>query len=184
MKTWSTSGVGEIERRRTIDRRRDWYESCAVIHRPKKKKKNTTKPASDRAKSRSFIFYIQGSFEQPVFETRCHNRFALRCYRARECTAVGRSGCSAGKAKKSSHPWHFRCWSLRRNELECTDLAHWTGALHRFLSRDAIIFFGSLLEKHFDGDFTPDQEKEITFNRWPPGCQSWKLALALNGLNT
>ena len=64
------------------------------------------------------------------------------------------------------------CGSLRRNELECTDLAHWTGALHRFLSRDGIIFVGSLLEKHFDGDFTPDQEKEITFKRWPPGCQS------------
>ena len=32
-------GVGEIERRRTIDRRRDWYESCAVIHGPKEKKK-------------------------------------------------------------------------------------------------------------------------------------------------
>ena len=74
-----------------------------------KEKKNTTKPASDRAKSQPFIIFKPGSFEQPVFETRCHNRFALRCYRARECTAVGRTGCSAGKAKKSSHPWHFRC---------------------------------------------------------------------------
>ena len=86
-----------------------------------------------------------------------------------------------GKAKKSSHPCHFRCWSLRRNELECTDLVYWTGALHRFSSRDAIIVVGSVLEKHFDGDFTPDQEKEITFKRWPPGYQSWKLGLALNG---
>ena len=32
-------GIGEIERRRTIDRRRDWYESCAVIHGPEEKKK-------------------------------------------------------------------------------------------------------------------------------------------------
>ena len=86
-----------------------------------------------------------------------------------------------GKAKKSSHPWHFRCWSLRRNELECTDLVHWTGALHRFSSRDAIIVTGSVLEKHFDGYFTPDQEKEIPCKRWPPGYQSWKLTLALNG---
>ena len=38
------------------------------------------------------------------------------------------------------------------------------------------------LEKHFDGDFTQDQEKEITFKRWPPGYQSWKLCLAPNGL--
>ena len=37
---WKTQlpGVGEIERRRTIDRRRDWYESCAMIHGPEKKK--------------------------------------------------------------------------------------------------------------------------------------------------
>ena len=59
-----------------------------------------------------------------------------------------------------------------RNELECTDLVHWTEALHRFSSRDAIIVVGSVLEKHFDGDFTPGQEKEITFKRWPPGYQS------------
>ena len=59
-----------------------------------------------------------------------------------------------------------------RNELEWTDLVHWTVALHRFSSRDAIIVVRSVLEKHFDGDFTPDQEKEITFKRWPPGYQS------------
>ena len=59
-----------------------------------------------------------------------------------------------------------------RNELECTDLVHWTEALHHFSSRDAIIVVGSVSGKHFDGDFTPDQEKEITFKRWPPGYQS------------
>ena len=37
-KTW-LPGVREIERRRTINRRRDWYESCAVIHGPKEKEK-------------------------------------------------------------------------------------------------------------------------------------------------
>ena len=31
-------GIGEIERRRTIDRRRDWYESCAVINGPEEEK--------------------------------------------------------------------------------------------------------------------------------------------------
>ena len=46
----------------------------------------------------------------------------------------------------------------------------WTGALHRFSSRDAIIVVGFVLEKHFGGDFTfRDQEKEITFKRWPFG---------------
>ena len=148
----------------------------------KKKKKKKRKSACDCAKAQPFIIYKPASFEEPVSETRRRYRFALRCFRGRGCTATGRPGCSAGAAKKSSHPWHFRCWSLRRNELECTDLVHWTEALHRFSSRDAIIVVGSVLEKHFDGDFTPDQEKKITFKRWPPGYQSWKLGLALNGL--
>ena len=38
MKTW-LPGVGEIERRKTIHRRRDWCESCAVVHGPKEQKK-------------------------------------------------------------------------------------------------------------------------------------------------
>ena len=175
-------GVGEIERGRTIDRRRDWYKSCAMIHVPEEKK-NTRKSACDCAKAKPFIIYKPASFEEPVSETRRRYRFALRCFRGRGCTAAGRSSCSAVTAKKSSHPWHFRCWSLRRNELECTDLVHWTEAWHHFSSRDAIIVVGSVLEKHFDGDFTPDQEKKITSKRWPPGYQSWKLGLALNGLS-
>ena len=92
------------------------------------------------------------------------------------CAAAGRSGCSAGKAKKSSHPWHFRCWSLRHNELKCTDLVHWTGALHRFSSRDAIIVVGSVLKKHFDGYFTPDQEKRSLSNVGHRGAKAENLA--------
>ena len=122
------------------------------------------------------------SFEVPVSKTRCRYRFALCCFHVRGCTAAGRSGCRAGTAKKSSHPWHFRCWSLRRNELECTNLVYWREALHSFSSRDAIIVVSFLLEKHFDGDFTQHQEKEITLKRWPSVYQSWKLSLALNGL--
>ena len=45
-----------------------------------------------------------------------------------------------------------------------------TGQRHaytdRFSSRVAIIAVDSMLEKHFDGDFTPDQERQITFKRW------------------
>ena len=33
--------VGEIERRRIVDHRRDRYESLAVIHGPKEKKKHS-----------------------------------------------------------------------------------------------------------------------------------------------
>ena len=65
-------GVGEIERRRTIDRRRDWYKSCAIIHGPKEKqkKKHTRKSACDCANSQPFIVYKPASFEEPVSETR------------------------------------------------------------------------------------------------------------------
>ena len=58
-------GVGEIERRRTIDRRRDWYESCAMIHGPEEKKK-TRKSACDCSKAQPFIIYKPASFEEPV----------------------------------------------------------------------------------------------------------------------
>ena len=98
----------------------------------KKRKKTTRKSACDCAKAQPLIIYKPASFEELVSETRCRYRFALRCFRGRGCTAAEWSGCSAGKAKKSSHPWHFRCWSLRRNELDCTDLVHWTEALHHF----------------------------------------------------
>ena len=55
------------------------------------------------------------SFAEPVFETWCFYRFALRCFRVRGCTVARRSGCRSGPAKKSSHPWHFRCWSPERS---------------------------------------------------------------------
>ena len=58
-----------------------------------------------------------------------------------------------------------------------------TGQGHCTVFRQVIIAVGSVLEKHFDGDFTRAQRKEITFKRWPLGYQSWKLGLALNGLN-
>ena len=64
---------------------------------------------------------------------------------------------ACGKRRKAGHFW---CWSLRRNELECTNLVHWTEELHRFSSRDAITVVGFVLEKHVDDDFTPDQEKD------------------------
>ena len=69
-------GVGEIERRRTIDRRRDWYKSCAMIHGPEEKKK-TRMSACDCAKAQPFIIYKPASFEEPVSETRRRYRFAL-----------------------------------------------------------------------------------------------------------
>ena len=68
-------------------------------------------------------------------------------------------------------------------ELECINLVYWRDALYGLSSCDAIMVAGFVLDKHFDGGFTPDQQKEITFTRWPPGYKSWKLSLALNGLN-
>ena len=140
-------GVGEIERRTTIDRRYDWYESCAVIHgqneknKTKKKKQKKNKKVSVWLCEVSTLHHLQTSefwgacFRDPMLLPSCTSL----SYRVRGCTAAGWSGCSVGKAKESTHPWHFRCWSPRSNELECTDLVHWTGALHRFSSGDAII---------------------------------------------
>ena len=169
MKT-SLPGVGEIERRRTVDHRRDWYESLAVIHGPKEKKQR-----SQRVIVRSLNHSSSSkpaSFEEPVSKTRCRYRFALRCFRVRGCTAVGRSGCSAGGSKGKQSSVTFPVLSPRRNELECINLVYWREAVYGFSSRDAIIAVGFVLEKHFDGDFTADQEKDITFKRWPPGFQS------------
>ena len=49
-----------------------------------------------------------------------------------------------------------------------------TGRRHCTVFRHVMLYVvvSSALEKHFDGDFTQDQEKEITFKRWPPGYQS------------
>ena len=94
-----------------------------------------------------------------------------------------RSGCSTGTAKKSSHPWHFRCWSPKRNELGSTNLVQCTEALHRFSSRDAIIVVSAGLEKHFDGDFSPENEKEITFKCWPPGVPKLKTLFGTQRVN-
>ena len=187
METW-LPGVGEIERRRTVDRRRVEHESLAVIHGPKERKARRSQPVIT-------LYRLQkparkpANCEEPVSETRCFYRFAIRCFPVCGCTVARWSGCSWGTAKKSSRPWHFRCWSPSRNNLEtveCTNLVHWTDALtealHRFSSRDAIIVVGSALEKYFDGVLTQDQEKEITFKHWPPGYQSWKLCLAPNAL--
>ena len=54
--------VGEIERRKIVDHRRDRYESLAVIHGPKEKKKNTVKSECDCAKYQPFIVYKISEF--------------------------------------------------------------------------------------------------------------------------
>ena len=90
-----------------------------------KNKNKTRKLACDCVKSQPFIIFKPASFEELVSETRCRYRFALRSvieYVDVQLHA-GRSGCSAGKAKENTHPWHFRCWSPRRNE------RYWSGSL-------------------------------------------------------
>ena len=180
--------VDEIERRRIVNHRRDRYESLAVIHGPKEKKKTQwsqsviarsinpssfTKPASFRS-----LFRI------PDVTTVLH--FTVFLYVDAQLQ-VGQAA-ARGRAKRSSHPWHFRCWSPKRNELECNRSGS-TGQRQNTVFRHVmqlslLILCLIKIEKHFDGDFTPDQEKEITFKRWPPGYQTWKLTLALNGLMT
>ena len=104
------------------------------------------------------------SFEEPVSKTRYRYRFALRCFHVRGCTAAGKPGCSAGTAKRSSHPWHFRCWSPRRNELECMNLVYWWELLYGFSSRDSIIVVGSVLESTFKAILRKIKKKKSLFN--------------------
>ena len=98
-------GVGELERRRTIDRRRDWYKSCAMIHGPEeRKKKDTRKSSCDCAKAQPFIIYkpasLRSLFPRPDVATVSH--FAVFVDWMYSCRTVRLQ--SAGTAKKSSHP--------------------------------------------------------------------------------
>ena len=134
------------------------------MHAWSKRDKSPTKSACDCPLSSTKPARKLAGFEEPVFETRCFCRFALSCVRLCGCTVAHRPGCKTGTAKKSSHPWHFRCWSPSRNELEWTNQVHWTEALHRFSSRDPIFVLGSVLERHFDGDFTKMKKKKSLSN--------------------
>ena len=96
-------------------------------------------------------------FQRPDVATVLHFIVFLRVDAQLQVSQAAAPRDSEEKRSSVTHP----CWSPKRNELECTNMVHWTAASHRFSSRDAIIVVGSVLEKHFDGDFTPDQEKEI-----------------------
>ena len=185
-------GVGEIERRRTIDRRRDWYESCAMIHGPEEKIKKHKKKTQGSQRvivrrlnpsSSTNQRDLRSLFPRPDVATVSH--FAVFVdvdVQLQDSQAAARGQRRKAVIRDISGVDHWGVTNSNELEVECTDMVHWTEALHRFSSRDAIIVVGSVLEKHFDSDFTPDQEKEITFKRWPQGYQSWKLGLALNGL--
>ena len=77
---------------------------------------------------------------------------------------------------------HFQCWSPRRNELESTNLAHWTEVLHRFSSRDAIIVVGSVLGKCFGGDY-PRSRKRDHFQKLATGLPKVKTHLGTQRVN-
>ena len=184
MKIWLPC-VGEIERRRTMDRRRDWHESCAMIHAPKEKiTQGSQRVILRRLKpSSSSNQRVLRSQNSPVSETRCRYRFALCCFRGRGCTAAGRSGCSAGKAKKSSHPWHFGVdhWGVMNlsapisfaGQGRCTVFCHVMQ-----------LSFSVLCWKSALAVILPEikEKKSLSNVGHRAGYQSWKLGLALNGL--
>ena len=107
--------------RRIVDHRRDRNESLAVIHGLKEKKTQWSQSVVVRSinpssftKSASF----RSLFRRPDVATVLH--FTVFLYVDAQLQ-VGQAA-ARGRAKRSSHPWHFRCWSPKRNELECTDL--------------------------------------------------------------
>ena len=119
-KTW-LPGVGEIERRRTVERCRDWYESNVVIHGQKETKTQRSQGVIERS-CNTPSSTKQASFEEPVSDIRCRYRFALCCFCAPGGTAAGQSGCAARGQRRKAVIRDISCWSLRRNKLECTKL--------------------------------------------------------------
>ena len=94
--------------RRTVNVRRDWYESLAVIHGPKEKKHNE----------------VRVWFSEVSTLHRLQNQRGLKNLFPRPNVAIvlpvavfvyvdvplqDWSGCSVGTAKESSHSWHFPC---------------------------------------------------------------------------
>ena len=69
-----------------------------------KRDKSPMKSACDYPLSSAKPARKPASFEEPVSETRCFYRFAIRYFPACGCTAARWSGCRSGTAKKSSHP--------------------------------------------------------------------------------
>ena len=64
--------VGKIDRR-TIDRRRNWYESCAVIHGPKEKKKQgSQRVIVRRLNPSSYQRVLRSLFPRPDVVTVSH----------------------------------------------------------------------------------------------------------------
>ena len=179
-------GVGEIEGscRRTIDRRRDWYESCAVIHGPEEKKTQGSQrvivrrlnPSSSTCTNQRVL---KSLFPRPDVATVSHfTVFVDVDVQLQDGQAAARGQRRKAVIRDISGVDHWGVTNL--------SAPNWfTGQRHCTVFRHVMQLSLLVLcwKKHFDGDFTPDQEKEITFKRWPPGYQSWKLGLALNGLN-
>ena len=144
------------------DRRRDRFEST---HGPREKKHSEVRTG---VIERSILSTLHSFKKQRVLGVRFGDPMSLPfCTSLFSCTLM------------------HSCRSVRLQSGDLSAPIWFTGqaALDRFSSGDAIIIVGSVLEKHFDDDFTPDQEKDITSKRWPPRYQTWKLSLALNGLS-
>ena len=101
-------GVVEIERRSTIDRRRDWYESCAMIHGPEEKKKTQ---GSQRVIVRRLDLssstnqrVLRSLFPRPDVATVSHFEVFLD---VDVHLQDGQAAARGQRSRKSSHPWHF-----------------------------------------------------------------------------
>ena len=66
-----------------------------------KRDKSPTKSACDYPLSSTKPARKLASFEEPVSETRCFHRFAIRCFPVCGCTVARWSGCRSGTAKKA-----------------------------------------------------------------------------------
>ena len=136
--------VGEIERRRIVDHRRDRYESLAVIHGPKEKKKHSEVRVWLREVSalcRSQNQRVLGAcFGDPMSLPFCTSLFSFTLTHSCRSVRLQRGWERRGAAIRDTSGVGHRSVT----NLSAPIWFHWTAAWHRFSSRDAIIVVDSV----------------------------------------
>ena len=113
-----------------------------MIHGPKETKARQSQPAVITLYRLQKPAWKPASFEKPVSETRCFYRFAIRCFPVGGCTVTVGQAADRGQRRKTvirdtSGVDHGAVTILSAR------VVHWTEALHRFSSRNAVVVVGS-----------------------------------------
>ena len=120
------------------------------------------------------------------YDHECFWKFPLFC-KAEPVLLVWKLWRSPGWAKHfgdGTSKTRMKTWLPGVDEIKCRRTMDRRRDWYCTVSRHAmqLSLLGLCWKSTFDRDFTPDQEKEITFKGWPPGYPSWKLGWALDWL--